>query len=669
MGIKITDLLPIDQASVSDNDVLPIVDLESQATKKITIRKLREGMLAIDNGTLDPNDIESQNGVLLALDPNTGGLSADFNLDKLRTRFFAVGDLTYSPVTGSFTYFTPNSDGIDEGLTHLFYTQERARNAISVNGAGLSYNPASGVISFNVGDPGAVTHVGGFTFDGFTIAVEPAQITGIIQGSTLQIVTVGSGDPTAGMTVTGVGVLPGTTLVAITVPGQPSNDGDLGGVGSVWSISVNHSTQVGSIANPAAFELTEGDFILDPGVNSVKIAGSLKLGDNTVQTTAFPGYTGWTHTDNVGFTTTGIGKKVSLNYGSNSIFVDTTGVSLRGGASAIKVNTSGQLVFPDATTQTTAFNINAIANNSVLFKAGGNVSSSTKLTYANDILSVDTINVKDINFTGSGTVDISSNSNLQISALGTININGAYTIPTTAGQVNKVLKTNGTNAATWEYDGVDSNYVTPSNSTWKLRTYNGGTKIVYAPSTLQNLTVTNAINGSFGSDIYIDQTSYTTASSIPVGARVSGGGLTNALVLTSIEDSVDPNLWKLVVDQTGTFTTSTSFDITWGNTGTGAIAWFDPANSIEGPVDFRGAIIEYHAYCENSGTVIGSVMVGKDGTSVATHRETLVGSNQLSNYSFWVADNNTVKFSGGNYDEVVTIQFTAKVFYGQETYN
>jgi len=73
MGIKITDLLPIDQASVTDNDVLPIVDIESQATKKITIRKLREGMLAIDNGPQDPNNIEAQNGVLLTLDPNTGG--------------------------------------------------------------------------------------------------------------------------------------------------------------------------------------------------------------------------------------------------------------------------------------------------------------------------------------------------------------------------------------------------------------------------------------------------------------------------------------------------------------------------------------------------------------------------------------------------------------------
>jgi len=669
MGVKITDLLPIDQASITETDVLPIVDLESQSTKKVTIRKLREATLAIDNGDLEAEvNSGSRHGVLLSLNPESGGLAAEFDLDVLRSKFQATGSITYSPVTGTFSYTTPTTDGIVEGNNNKYYTETRVRNAISVTGAGLGYNPNTGVISFNQGDPGAVTHVGGFVFDGFTIAVEPAVITGYIAGDKLTIVNLVSGDPTPGELVVGPGVAPNTTLVSIFTPGQPSPDGDTGGTGAVWTVSVSQT--VGSVNSPVSMTLGDGDFTLDPVGNNVKIAGPLKLQDDTIQTTAFPGYTGWTHTDNVAFTTTGIGKKVSLNYGSNSVFVDTTGVSLRGGASSIKVNTSGQLVFPDSTTQTTAFNINSIANNSVLFKNNNNISSSTNFTYSNDILTVDTIHTKDINFVGSGTVDISSNNNLQISALGTISINGAYTIPTNAGQNKKVLTTNGTNAATWELVGVEHDYTAPNSSIWSTRQYNGGTSFSYTPNTLDSATVTSALNGSFGSEIFVSINSYPKVQQVPTGAIVNGSGLTNAQVITSMQDTVDPTLWRLVVNQSGTFTTSSSFDITWGDAGTGSVTWWDAENAPLNISNFRGAIVEYHAMCVGNGVVIGKIIISNfGGDNVVVHEESVSGSNLMNQFSFHnVLNESKLQFSAGTYDQDVVVHFTSKVFYGPLTY-
>lgn len=666
MGVKITDLLPIDQASITDTDVLPMVDLESQSTKKVTIRKLREATLAIDNGAIE-DDVNSPNrhGVLLSLNPQTGGLAAEFDLDVLRSKFNATGSINYSPITGTFSYTTPTTDGITEGTNNKYYTDTRVRSAISVTGAGLAYNQQTGVISFNQGDPGAITHVGGFTFDGFTISVEPANITGYIVGNKLNVVTLVDGTPAIGMGVTGPGVTPGTTITELFSQGT---GGGLG-AGSVWTLSASQT--VGSSGSPVAMVLGDGDFVLDPVGNNVKLLGPLKLADDTVQTTAFPGYAGWTHSDNVAFTSTGVGKKVSLNYGSNSVFVDTTGVSLRGGSTAIKVNTSGQLVFPDNTTQTTAFNISSIANNSVLFKNNNNISSSTKFTYSNDILTVDTINTKDINFVGTGTVDISSNSNLQISAVGTISINGAYTIPTAAGQNKKVLTTNGTNAATWEYVGIDSDFTTPNSSILSTRQYNGGVVVSYVPDTSESITVTSAINGLFGSEIFISINSYPDVQQVPTGALVTGSGLTNATVITSMQDTVDPTQWRLVVNQSGTFTTSSSFDITWGDAGTGKVTWWNAANSPLGASNFRGAIVDYQAFCTGNGVIVGTIIISNYGAdNNITHHETTSGSNNISNFTLHnVFNENQLQFNGGNFTETAVIQFTSRVFYGPSTYS
>jgi len=669
MGVKITELLAIDQEGVTDLDVLPLVDLESNSTKKITIKKLREGVLNIDNGDAEEGSIG--NGVLLSVS-EAGGLSANFNLPVLREQFRATGNIAYDPFTGSFNYSTPTSDGIVEGTINKYYTDARSRSAISVSGVGLAYNPSTGVITFNQGDTGAVTHVGGFVFDGFTIATEPAIITGYIAANKLHIVTLTSGTPAPGMNITGGGTATGTSLVDIFDSGGTS-----GGAGSTWNID-GPVQNIGSALSPISLTLGQGDFVLDPSGSSVQIAGNLKIAgnltfpDTTVQTTAFPGYNGWTNpTDTVAFTSSGIGKKVSLNYGSNSVFVDTTGVTLRGGASSIRVNTSGQLVFPDNSVQTTAFGMDSMPNGAVLFKNNNQLSSSTSFIYSNNILTVDTINVKDVNFVGSGTVDISSNSNLQIGAVGTISINGAYTIPTTSGAAGKVLTSAGSSSS-WQYVGADHDYTAPNSSIFQSRQYNGGTVVSFTPSTTDFVEVTNAVNQtSSGSTIYVNMSATPHVNAVPVGAIVNGPGITDASVVSSAQDTLDPTLWKIVIDQYGTFSNTDVFQITWGSAGTGPVTWWDAANSPLGATNFRGAIVDYHAFCTGSGMIVGTITISNYGNdNVVVHHESTSGSGQLGSFSLWNVDGETkLRFSAGTYTQTAVIHFTSKVFYGPLTYS
>lgn len=106
--------------------------------------------------------------------------------------------------------------------------------------------------------------------------------------------------------------------------------------------------------------------------------------------------------------------------------------------------------------------------------------------------------------------------------------------------------------------------------------------------------------------------------------------------------------------------------------------WFDPDNSPGGYGNFRGAIIDYHAYSNDDGTIIGQIMVSCDGGDYnVTHSECLSGSNDLANVILWYSeprgdtDNEhregqlyAYKADGNN--DTIKIQWKATMFYGQE---
>jgi len=74
--------------------------------------------------------------------------TGEFTADQGEIRgFFAAGTgLAYDGANGTFSLDT-DSDGISEGASNLYFTDARARGAISVSGNGISYNSSTGVIT------------------------------------------------------------------------------------------------------------------------------------------------------------------------------------------------------------------------------------------------------------------------------------------------------------------------------------------------------------------------------------------------------------------------------------------------------------------------------------------------------------------------------------------
>jgi len=74
----------------------------------------------------------------------TGAFSADQG--EIRGFFAAGSGLAYDAANGTYS-LNVDTDGISEGASNLYFTDSRARGAMSVSGGGISYNSATGVIT------------------------------------------------------------------------------------------------------------------------------------------------------------------------------------------------------------------------------------------------------------------------------------------------------------------------------------------------------------------------------------------------------------------------------------------------------------------------------------------------------------------------------------------
>jgi hypothetical protein len=95
------------------------------------------------------------------------------------------GNLAYNNSSGVFTYTPPvlgglsgTTDNITEGSTNLYYTDARARSAISVSGNAISYNSSTGVITSNYEESPSFT--GNATFGG-TISGSGIELSNYMQ--------------------------------------------------------------------------------------------------------------------------------------------------------------------------------------------------------------------------------------------------------------------------------------------------------------------------------------------------------------------------------------------------------------------------------------------------------------------------------------------------------
>lgn len=97
---------------------------------------------------------------------STGEFTADQG--EIRGFFSAGTGLSYDSSNGAFS-LNVDSDGISEGTSNLYFTDARARGAISVSGNGITYNSGTGAIALAV-DTDDVVEQDGATNQFFTQA-------------------------------------------------------------------------------------------------------------------------------------------------------------------------------------------------------------------------------------------------------------------------------------------------------------------------------------------------------------------------------------------------------------------------------------------------------------------------------------------------------------------
>jgi len=101
------------------------------------------------------------------------------------------------------------------------------------------------------------------------------------------------------------------------------------------------------------------------------------------------------------------------------------------------------------------------------------------------------------------------------------------------------------------------------------------------------------------------------------------------------------------------------------------VVWWDKADLPGGSANFRGAVIDYHAYTGES-TIIGSIhIVDDDGEEHISHQEVQSGSSDGENDDLWlVTSEGQIRYRRiDGESKTLKIHWTAKVFYGSELYD
>ena len=106
-------------------------------------------------------------------------------------------------------------------------------------------------------------------------------------------------------------------------------------------------------------------------------------------------------------------------------------------------------------------------------------------------------------------------------------------------------------------------------------------------------------------------------------------------------------------------------------TGGEPIVWWDKNDLPGGGGDFRGAVIDYHAYTGDA-TFIGTIhIVDDDGEEHITHTEVSSGGSDSENDDLWIVQNEgTISYRRiDGESRTLKVHWTAKVFYGSEYYD
>lgn len=159
----------------------------------------------------------------------------------------------------------------------------------------------------------------------------------------------------------------------------------------------------------------------------------------------------------------------------------------------------------------------------------------------------------------------------------------------------------------------------------------------------------------------------------------------NQIPYTGFEISLDNNTWYQadLVGSNGTWyqvyligdrqlsVTAESTVYYRITTGGEAVTWWNKDDLPGGGANFRGAIIDYHAYTGES-TIIGTIhIVDDDGEDHITHTEVTGGDTDGENDDLWhVTTEGRIRYRRIDGEaKTLKVHWTAKVFYGSETYD
>jgi hypothetical protein len=99
------------------------------------------------------------------------------------------------------------------------------------------------------------------------------------------------------------------------------------------------------------------------------------------------------------------------------------------------------------------------------------------------------------------------------------------------------------------------------------------------------------------------------------------------------------------------------------------VVWWDKNELPGGGSDFRGAIIKYHAYDRNAGTMVGTIhTVDDSGDENVTHTEVFSGGSDGDTLILWnQTQEGKLRARRTNGEgTTIKIQWSATVFYGSE---
>jgi hypothetical protein len=225
---------------------------------------------------------------------------------------------------------------------------------------------------------------------------------------------------------------------------------------------------------------------------------------------------------------------------------------------------------------------------------------------------------------------------------------------------------------------VDTNVKLTAPGSRRIEEVYGYKSVSVTAKATVNLTTTASRSFDGVARIWIETTATT------IDEIISDPDLAGITDTNTIEFSIDNTNWYVFNGSTGFSGSERGYGVTLGGdtltysqgdtvyfryvTGGVPVTWWDKSELPGGSSNFRGAVIDYHAYTGES-TIIGTIhIVDDDGEEHITHTEVQSGDTDGENDDLWlVTDEGRIRYRRiDGESKTLKIQWSARVFYGSE---